>query len=77
MFSFFTEHRFTPCATCGASVERTRTHVHVCDPDRRADYQFFQLRHEIGAFDEQVASFLDSPAGRFEVWLAERDRLRP
>ena len=76
MFSFFSEHRFTPCATCGASVERTRKHLHVCDPDRRVDYQFIQLRPEIGTFDQQLASYLESPTGRFEVWVAERDRRR-
>ena len=76
MFSFHTEHRFSPCANCGASVERTRKHLHVCDPDRRASYQLNHLRGEISAFDEQVAAFLESPAGRFETWLAERDRTR-
>jgi len=34
------------------------------------------LRHEIAGSDAQLASFLDSPVGRFEVWLAERDRRR-
>jgi hypothetical protein len=32
------------------------------------------VRHEIAAFDEELAEFLESPAGRFAVWLAERDR---
>ena len=74
MFSFFTEHQFMPCADCGASVERARRHLHVCDPERRIDYELFQLRHETAAFDWQLAEFLESPAGRFAAWLAERDR---
>jgi hypothetical protein len=76
MFSFFTEHRFMPCAACGASVERTLRHLHVCDPDRRHQYDLFRLREEIAAFDAQLAAFLDSPAGRFEAWLAARSRRR-
>ena len=76
MFSFFTEHRFMPCVECGASVERARKHLHVCDPERRLDYQLFQLRKEIAQLDEQLAEFLDSPTGRFATWLAERDRRR-
>jgi hypothetical protein len=76
MFSFFTEHWFMPCADCGASIERTRKHLHVCDPDRRLEYELFQLRREIAAFDQQLAEFVASPIGRFETWLAERDRRR-
>jgi hypothetical protein len=64
-----------PCPGCGMSVERTLKHLHVCDPDRRLEYELFQLRHETALFEPQLAEYLESPAGRFEVWLAEHDRL--
>jgi hypothetical protein len=71
---FFTEHRFTPCEACGASIDVTLQDLHVCDPDRRLEYEFFLLGAEIATFDAQLAAFLESPRGRFEVWVAERDR---
>jgi len=50
---------------------------HVCNRDRLLDYQMLQLRDEIGAVGGDVAAYLGSPRGRFELWCAERDRRRP
>jgi hypothetical protein len=62
-----------PCPDCGASLDRSEVAPHSCDPDRLLDYRMFALRHEIAWFDRLVASFLDTPEGRFETWLAARD----
>ena len=66
-----------PCSTCGASVARAEADRHVCDPKRRLDFELFQLRHEIGAFEWLFREYLASPRGRFESWLAERRRQHP
>lgn len=64
-----------PCPECGASVPLDgEEQPHICDDERRLDFRLFELRHEIDAFDDQLAAWLESPAGRFEQWLAERRR---
>jgi hypothetical protein len=70
----FPQPRHVPCSDCGAAVERSREDEHVCNRDRLLDYQMFQLRDDIGAVGDELAAYLDSPRGRFELWCAERDR---
>jgi hypothetical protein len=38
------------------------------------DYRLLQVRDEMAAFDAQLSVWLGSARGRFEVWLAERER---
>jgi hypothetical protein len=71
--SFFVSQHM-PCPECGASVRVTQRASHTCDPERRLEYRLFQLRHEVDALDERLRGYLDSPEGRFEQWLAERER---
>lgn len=63
-----------PCPDCGASVKSGELDQHACDPERRLDYQLFQLRSEVEGFGSALSAFLDSPQGRFAQWLAERGR---
>ena len=63
-----------PCSDCGAAVERSLQDEHECNRERLVDYQMFQLRDDIGAVGGELAVYLDSPRGRFELWCAERDR---
>jgi hypothetical protein len=72
--SSFVQPRFMPCPDCGSSVERARAAGHRCDPERRLDYQVFALRHEFAAVDGEIAGYLASPRGRFELWYAARER---
>ena len=65
--------RFMPCPECGASVDRSDTTPHSCHPDQLVEFQMFALRHEIAWLDRLVASYLETPEGRFETWLAARD----
>jgi hypothetical protein len=65
-----------PCSQCGAPVEHANEDEHVCDRTRLLDYQMFQLREEIAAVEREVGAYFDSPQGRFELWLAERERKR-
>jgi hypothetical protein len=63
-----------PCSECGASVARDESDEHVCDPEQLLDFCVFQLRDEIERLDEEVATYLETPQGRFEAWDAERTR---
>ena len=74
MFAFFAHSRFMPCPECGASLAEEDRDEHVCDSERRLDYQMFQLRDEIACFDGELGAYLLSPEGRFEAWYAERMR---
>jgi len=65
--------RHMPCERCGASVAYGEAD-HVCDDGRRVEFELFQLRSEIAAFDDQLREWLDSPPGRFEQFDAERRR---
>ena len=73
MFDSFPKPRHIPCPDCGASVP-VRQREHVCDGEVWATYQLFQLRDKTAAFDDQLAFYLDSPRGRFELWDAARRR---
>lgn len=68
--------RFMPCPTCGGSVERSRSALHRCDPDRAVSYRMFELREEIAGFEDQFRSYLATAHGRFERWLAVRQLRR-
>lgn len=68
--------RYMPCSECGASVEQAERDAHICDRERRLDYELFQLRHELGALEGELGEYLESPRGRFELWYAERRRRR-
>jgi len=65
--------RYMSCSECGAPVDRT-VGDHACDPERRLDHQLGRLREETAAFEDQLATWLDSPPGRFAVWYAARSR---
>jgi hypothetical protein len=63
-----------PCPDCGASVAATGPSEHGCEPERRLEYQLVQMREEIGAFDAELARWLETAEGRFAAWLADRAR---
>jgi hypothetical protein len=75
MSAFFARSRYMPCTECGASVS-VASDEHVCDPERKLDYLMFQLREEVASFDDVLREYLGSTKGRFEQWVAERDRRR-
>ena len=63
-----------PCPDCGASVPVTREAVHVCEAERLLDYRLSELRPEIERFDGDLEEWLETPTGRFAIFLAERNR---
>jgi hypothetical protein len=66
--------RFVPCEDCGASIAKSEYEAHVCEPERRVQYQMIRHRDEIAAVEVEIRTYLDSPTGRFEAWYAERKR---
>jgi hypothetical protein len=63
-----------PCPDCGASLPAAGDAGHVCDDERRVDYALVGLRPEIERFDDDLAAWLETPAGRFARFIAEHDR---
>ena len=63
-----------PCPHCGASLAGEDRDEHVCDDQRRIDFQMFRLRGQISRFELDLAEFLATPSGRFEAWYAEHRR---
>jgi hypothetical protein len=74
MFPSLPHPRNMPCPECGESVAVEGHDRHTCEEERWATYQLFQLRHEVEALEGQLASYLESPRGRFELWDAARRR---
>jgi hypothetical protein len=73
-FTFPTPNHM-PCPSCGASVAIADDFgAHVCDDERRLEYRLTELRVEIERFTDDLASWLDTPHGRFALWLAEHGR---
>jgi hypothetical protein len=48
--------------------------AHACNPDRRLDFELFQLRAEISGLGAAIEEYLSSAKGRFEQWCAEHER---
>ncbi len=63
-----------PCADCGESVAVEHRDGHVCEEERWATYQLFQLRDEVAELEDQIAAYLNSPHGRFAIWDAAQRR---
>jgi hypothetical protein len=74
MYSFFLFAEYRPCPYCGVPVNQAQDEQHECDPERRVDWELFVMRDEVQAFDRDLVDWLGTPAGRFEVWYAERQR---
>jgi hypothetical protein len=72
--SFLFFPRYLPCPDCGAAVDRAAEEEHVCEEERRLDFQLFRLRSEIEGFERGLAEYLATPAGRFAVYYARRSR---
>lgn len=65
-----------PCERCGASIDRRAAGAHACEERRRLDYLVFHFGSEILALEAELAAWLETPAGRFALFYAERTRPR-
>ncbi len=75
MFAFFAHSQYIPCSECGASLAGEDRDEHVCDGERKVDFQMFRLRGGIALFELDLGEFLETPVGRFEAFYAERQRV--
>jgi hypothetical protein len=67
--------RYMPCPDCGASLDR-HDGAHECERECWLEFQLFQLRDEVDELEAELAEYLASPRGRFELYYAERERAR-
>jgi hypothetical protein len=74
MFGSMPQPTHLPCPSCGASVARDSVGEHLCDEEQRSRYERFQARVEVDRFDAELTTWLDTPAGRFEVFYAAHRR---
>jgi hypothetical protein len=70
----FPQPQYIACSECGACVPRWEDDDHVCDEDRWLDYQLVRLRPDIARFEADFGQWLETEAGRFERFYAERSR---
>ena len=64
-----------PCPDCGAAVERGKEEEHECDPERKQEYETFQLlRGEMASFDEELSEFFALSDTQLDAWLAAKER---
>lgn len=74
MFASLPQPPTRPCADCGAAVSQAELDRHVCEHERWVDHQLFLLGGELDGLEQEIAEWLESPRGRFELDCAERDR---
>lgn len=67
-----------PCPDCGESIPVAGGSApHVCEEERRLDYRLVEFRPGIERVTDDLAAWLETPHGRFALWLAAHDRRRP
>ncbi len=74
MFGSLPQPAFLPCPICGASVARGMQDGHECEESQRMSYERLQVQLETDRFDLELSRWFASPAGRFAVYYAERQR---
>jgi hypothetical protein len=77
MFGSLPQPAYLPCPECGASLALGELAEHACDEAQRIRYELFQIRCETERFDDELAAWLRTKHGRFEVFYAARARKRP
>lgn len=65
---------YTTCPGCGTSVAPAALGGHRCDDRHRHDHVDRIATVEAARFDEQLASWLESPEGRLAALRARRGR---
>ena len=65
---------YRACPSCGVAVKRSQldADMHECTPERFISHQIVKARRELDRFEEDLASWLSTPAGAFQAFLARR-----
>jgi hypothetical protein len=56
------------------TLRRGDQEQHVCEEERRFAHERMQIRLEVDRLESELARWLASTAGRFEMYYAERQR---
>jgi hypothetical protein len=67
---------FTTCADCGERVPWAQTGQHECDEEQWLSFQVTRARPQIDRFEHELARYLETARGKFDLWYAERTLLR-
>ena len=70
-------HDLVNCQYCGAQLPVPLRTPHVCDWWEWLDHQVHVRREELNRFEDDLARYLASSRGRFDLWYWERRRLQP
>jgi hypothetical protein len=62
---------FAACPECGEALHRDELDDHRCDEERQLEVA---VQRALTAFEGELGAWLETPGGRFAVWLAERGR---
>ena len=65
------------CPECGAMASLAALHGHECDSGAWVSHQVIKARPGLARLEQDLAGYLATPRGRFELWYAERTRRRP
>ena len=62
------------CPECNGRLPPADADEHDCERERRVAHELLRLRDGIVFLERDIRAYLDSHAGRFELWYAERAR---
>lgn len=67
---------YTSCPDCGTSVNLASldSELHRCDGRHRDEHAIRLALSEVALFERELADYLASPQGRFELYYAARSR---
>jgi hypothetical protein len=65
---------YRACPDCGIAVQAARLAAdgHDCPPHRYVAHQVLEARHGLKRLENDVADWLTTPSGRFELYYARR-----
>jgi len=65
---------YRSCPHCGVAVQRSRLEadLHACGPERVLAHQAMKGRWALERLEDDLAAWLDTPAGGFQAYLARR-----
>jgi hypothetical protein len=65
---------YKACPDCGIAVHASEVEAHECNHEQWVGYQVAKARGEIERIDSELASYLETPRGKFDLWYAVRTR---
>lgn len=63
---------YLPCRECGLLLSSEQRPRHVCSPEDSVAHQMTKVRVQLTALEGELAQFLETSAGKFALFLAER-----